>query len=475
MRANFQLSPKLFSHSVMEISDFKSLAMVEGAENYQEAAIILEGPPIEIFAQRAAPTVVMKPLRQRQGKFYFECKTNTGGYMQLGWADESFRAIADEGKGCGDDAHSWAYDGMRRLKWHNNIKEQYGRQWKAGDVISLAVNLEDREVRFGLNGDWEGEMGCAFSGVTFEGAVYPCMSLMRGERVQINLGTETNPFVYPPLKGFLPLTVTYPVVNLENEYNRFSSCAHVVQMGLAENSFTVSFPGEIMVTMMRRGLEYEGKKNALIHAGYEETLRKWYEARGTIEANLGRAGLTKDEIFAIICYTLEKPPVYRHFNGDTRKGYTGDGMDFPILSYLLREGCRKILAATPKENRTRIVYRGVNIKFAAEPGQIVRFGSYTSTTGNISVAEEFQKNSTGSQFVIVTKIGASIKLLSVYPEEDEVLLPPFEVYKVHRVEEAPSRIFLTSCFDDSFVDKYVVDGNAVGETEALVKKLTDLE
>lgn len=68
----------------MEITDLKSIAMVEGAENYQEAAIILEGPPIEIFAQRTAPTVVMKPLRQRHGKFYFECKTNTGGYMQLG-------------------------------------------------------------------------------------------------------------------------------------------------------------------------------------------------------------------------------------------------------------------------------------------------------------------------------------------------------------------------------------------------------
>lgn len=199
--------------------------------------------------------------------------------MQLGWADESFRAIADEGKGCGDDAHSWGYDGMRRLKWHNNIKEQYGRRWKAGDVISLAVNLEDKEVSFGLNGDWEGEMGCAFSGVTFEGAVYPRMSLMRGERVQINLGTQTNPFVYPPPEGFLPLTVTHPVVNLENEYNRFSSFAPVVQMGLAESSFTVSFPGEIMVTMMRRGLEYEGKKNALIQAGYQETLKKmvWSE------------------------------------------------------------------------------------------------------------------------------------------------------------------------------------------------------
>lgn len=455
----------------MEI-DFKSLATVEGADSYQEAAIILEGPPIEIFAQRAAPTVTLKPLRQAQGKFYFECKTNTGGYMQLGWADEGFRAIADEGKGCGDDEHSWAYDGMRRLKWHNNKKEQYGRQWKAGDVICIAVNLDDKEISFGLNGDWTAEMGCAFSRVTFEGAVYPCLSLMRGERVQINLGTKTNPFVYPPPEGFLALTVTHPVANLETEYNRFSSFAHVIQMGLAESSFAVSFPGEIMVKMMRRGLEYEGKKNAIIHAGYEETMKKWQEMKETIEVNLGRAGLTNDEIFAVICYTLENPPVYRHFNTDTRKGYTGDGMDFPILSYLLREACRKILAATPKENRTRIVYRGVTIKFAAQPGQIVRFGSYTSTTGNITVAEDFQKNSTGSQFVIVTKIGASIKMLSAFPEEDEVLLPPYEVYRVHRVEEEPSRIFLASCFDDAFVDKYVVDGNAVGEAEALVKKLT---
>ena len=449
----------------MEI-DFKSLATVEGAENYQEAAIILEGPPIEIFAQRAAPTIVLKPLRQTQGKFYFECKTSTGGYMQLGWADESFRAIADEGKGCGDDEHSWAYDGMRCLKWHNNHKEQYGRSWKAGDMICIAVNLEDKEISFGLNGDWEGEMGCAFSGVTFEGAVYPCLSLMRGQRVQINLGTETNPFVYPPPDGFLPLTVTHPVKTSGPEYSRFSSFAHVqklaIQMGFSEKSFTSSYPGEVMVKIMGRGLEYETKKNALIHAGYEETLKKWQDTKKSIQADVDQAGLTDDEIFAIICYTLEKPPVYRHFNGDTRKGYTGDGMDFPILSYLLSEGCRKILAATPRENRTRTVYRGVAIKFAAEPGQTVRFGSYTSTTGNMAVAEDFQKNSTGTQFVIVTKIGASIKMLSAFPEEDEVLIPPIEQFRVDRVEEVPSRIYLESCFDDSFVDKYTL-GNDKAE------------
>ena len=362
---------------------------------------------------------------------------------------------------------------MRGLKWHNNKKKQYGRQWKAGDVISMAVNLEDGEVSFGLNGDWEGEMGCAFSGVTFKGAVYPCLSLMRGERVQINLGTETNPFVHIPPEGFFPLKVIHPAAVSETEYNRFSTFANVIQMGLAESSFAVSFPGEIMVTMMRRGLAYEGKKNALIHAGYEEAMKKWPQMKEILEINSGRAGLTDDEIFAVICYTLENPPVYRYFNSDTRRGYTGDGMDFPILSYLLREACRKILAATPKESRTRIVYRGVNIRFTAKPGQIVRFGSYTSSTGNIKVAEDFQKKSNGSQFVIVTRIGASIKMLSAFPEEDEVLLPPYEVFRVHRVEEEPSRIFLTSCFDDSFVDRYIVDGSAVSEAEALVKKLTE--
>jgi len=452
----------------MEI-DFNSLATVEGADNYQEAAIILGGPPIEVFAQRAAPTVALKPLRQTHGKFYFECKTNTGGFMQLGCADESFRAIADEGKGCGDDKHSWAYDGMRSLKWHNNIKERYGRRWKAGDVICIAVNLEDKEISFGLNGEWDGEMGIAFSGISFDGGVYPCLSLMRGERVQIHIGNEANPFLFAPPKGFLALTVTQSDKRSESDYGKFSSFARVIQMGLSEESFAVSFPGEIMVEMMGRGLAYEAKKNAMIHAGYEQTLKTWEEKKESVQAELGRAGLTNDEIYAIICYTLEKPPVYRYFNSDTRKGSRGDGMDFPILSYLLREACRKLLAATPKANRTRIVYRGVTIKFAAQPGQIIRFGSYTSTTGNISVAEDFQKNSNGTQFVIVTKIGASVKALSAFPEEDEVLIPPYEVFKVHRIEESPSRIFLSSFFGDDFVERYILDGNVVGEAEALVK------
>lgn len=442
---------------VMSI-DFKSLTEIQGTEEFMsETAIIIEGPPIEILAQRGAPTVVLKPLRQMQGKYYYECKIITDGYMQLGWADEMFKAFADEGKGCGDDAHSWAFDGMRCLKWHLNNKVPYGKRWKAEDVVGFAVDLTSGEIRFSLNGD---DLGPAFTGIVADGAIYPCLTLLRGQRIQINLGTTDNPFVFTPPAGYLPLTVTHPVTSLaQNDYNKFSSFVEVIQLGPQEQSLQDSFSGKIMVEMMKRGLDYEAKKNALVHAGYQETLKTWQERKDSILANLEKLNvqLTEDEIFAIICYTLETPQVYRYFNNETRRGHKTDSIEFPILSYLLEEACKKILAATPKEKRKNTVYRGVNLPFSAEVGKIIRFGNYTSTSLHIEVAQKFQDPTVqNTLFVIVTKVGASIKALSKFPEEEEILIPVCENFRVDRVEKsAPTVIYLTSCLEDSFVDKYV--------------------
>ena len=63
---------------------FPFAAVAEVMETkYQEAAVILPGPPIQIFAQRAAPTVVLKSMQQTQGKFYYECKTITGKFRSI--------------------------------------------------------------------------------------------------------------------------------------------------------------------------------------------------------------------------------------------------------------------------------------------------------------------------------------------------------------------------------------------------------
>ena len=379
--------------------------------------------------------------------------------MQIGWADVQFKASSVDGKGAGDDAHSWAFDGYRCLKWHLNQKESFGKKWNAGDVIGIAIDLDDGKcISFSLNGDWD-VIGIAFENIKFSNAVFPCITLLRGERVELNLGVDSNPFEFsPPSSEYKSLTLTQQLKTLEKS-NRFSSFTSIIDMGMSEHSFTYSFPGEIMVNVMGRGLAYEAKKNAMIHAGYEATLKCWESRKDVLSQNTEGLNLTRDEVFAIICYTLEDPPVYRFFNNDTRKGYKGDGMDFPIISHLLREGCRKILASLPEKSRTRTVYRGVGMQFSASVGQKIRFGSYTSATESKNVADEFMNGTSGTMFIAKTKLGAPLKLLSLYPNEEEVLVPPYETFKVIAIVKTnPIKIHLESTFKDDDVTPYTETG-----------------
>jgi len=41
----------------------------------------------------------------------------------------------------GDDEKSWVVDGVTKCKWHNG-KTEYQCEWKIGDVVGLACDLE---------------------------------------------------------------------------------------------------------------------------------------------------------------------------------------------------------------------------------------------------------------------------------------------------------------------------------------------
>lgn len=440
-----------------ELKGYNDIAESVVSSSYKEAAIILPGPPIHIFAQRAAPTVTFKSLQQAKGMFYFECLTHTGGFMQVGWADAHFKAVIEEGKGVGDDTNSWAYDGTRSLKWHNNVSSSYGKQWKAGDIIGCALNLNHpTEISFSLNGEW---LGTAFENFTFTGYMYPCVTLLRGEHVEFNLGTADNPFVFkPPMINYTYLSVTQPVQN-KTLANRLSDSVTVVNLDMSMHSFDEPFPGEIYVTVMGKGLAYEATKNAIINAGYKETLKFW-EHMYLQRPVLKNLPLTKDEKQAILCYTLENPPVYRFFNNDTQKGFKGEGNDFPILNFLLKEACRKLLKIQIKENKSRLVYRGSRgVYFECNVGDRIKFGRYTSTSVLDNVAANFQDGDGSTKFLIRTKLGVLISMLSLYAEE-EVLVPPFEIFKVVKIEreENNSNIYLESIINDTDIIKYVEEG-----------------
>ena len=72
-----------------------------------------------------------------KGKWYYEAELLTDGVMQLGWADGAFKGDESTGDGVGDDTHSWAFDGCRRLAWSAGEDKPYGtgRSWQRGDVL----------------------------------------------------------------------------------------------------------------------------------------------------------------------------------------------------------------------------------------------------------------------------------------------------------------------------------------------------
>lgn len=64
-----------------------------------------------------------------------------------------FLIITQEGYGIGDDQYSIAFDGCRRLIWHNAKSKSHDLPaWSAGSVLGCLLDLDAKEVIFSLNG-----------------------------------------------------------------------------------------------------------------------------------------------------------------------------------------------------------------------------------------------------------------------------------------------------------------------------------
>ena len=68
--------------------------------------------------------------------------------MKVGWMD----ICAPSDTKLGVDEFSYGFDGHLVKKWHQGA-EQYGREWKAGDVVGCFMDLNDRTISFSLNGE----------------------------------------------------------------------------------------------------------------------------------------------------------------------------------------------------------------------------------------------------------------------------------------------------------------------------------
>ncbi len=184
--------------------------------------------------------------------------------------------------------------------------------------------------------------------------------------------------------------------------------------------------------------QYDGCTEEMAHLVMTEYLEKelnnsaefkmaWQEAENNVSAP--EDDLTENHVIAIYVYTDKE--VYPEFNSAVRSEKEKyKNMTFPwySLHFLLTEAIQ-LLKKTQKG--CKLTYRGTDVEFDRDVlNTEVRFGSFTSSSLNRTVAEDF-----GNVFCFETYTceGAEVTNYSKFPDEDEVLIPPYETFKVTAV------------------------------------------
>ncbi|CAJ1052708.1 NAD(P)(+)--arginine ADP-ribosyltransferase 1-like isoform X2 [Xyrichtys novacula] len=160
--------------------------------------------------------------------------------------------------------------------------------------------------------------------------------------------------------------------------------------------------------------------------------KKWKRHKGKRPSS----SLGKEQIMAIYVYSLNKPKIYLDFNDAvrTQKSKYKTTFRYHSMHFFLTDALQTLNARKPEDERCVTGYRRVNSYFSQDVlNKAVRFGSFTSSSmGWYPSSDRFGDKSC---FEIVTCFGADVSLYSKLGEaEREALIPPYEVFKVTRVE-----------------------------------------
>ncbi|XP_032386361.1 NAD(P)(+)--arginine ADP-ribosyltransferase 1 [Etheostoma spectabile] len=160
--------------------------------------------------------------------------------------------------------------------------------------------------------------------------------------------------------------------------------------------------------------------------------KKWKRKKGKRPST----SLGKEQIMAIYVYTLDKPKIYLDFNDAvrTQKSKYKTTFRYHALHFFLTDALQTLNARKPEKERCLTGYRRVNGYFSQDLlNKVIRFGSFTSSSmGWYPSVERFGDKSC---FKIVTCSGADVSLYSKLGEsEREALIPPYEVFKVIKIE-----------------------------------------
>ncbi|NXQ31217.1 NRT2 ribosyltransferase, partial [Alaudala cheleensis] len=155
-----------------------------------------------------------------------------------------------------------------------------------------------------------------------------------------------------------------------------------------------------------------------------DVARVTWQKRGSVSSPL-----SPDQAVALMAYSTSGTGLYKHFNeavseaGSSRWKYRNN-FHFKSLHFLLTTA----LQTLPRPKQCLWVFRGGrDTRVEAQKGTKVRFGQFASTSRSAAVAQRFGQV---TMFTVRTCHGANIQRFSRFPREQEVLIPPFEIFEV---------------------------------------------
>ncbi|XP_060111467.1 erythroblast NAD(P)(+)--arginine ADP-ribosyltransferase-like [Heteronotia binoei] len=211
----------------------------------------------------------------------------------------------------------------------------------------------------------------------------------------------------------------------EIAFNEMTANSSKPVLNLASYALDDKYKGcmNAMKSNLKSLLKMELATSQTYKATWEEALKEWKKEKDS--KSLPR-NITDFAEVAILTYTSEVPKIYKEFNTATQTAGKGpkeyEAYPFKSLHFLLTWAAKAFQSMQPKCIN---VYRGTNVKFSIK--KMFRFGQFTSTSEDKKVASRFGK---ATFFELFTCKGYSINERSMFKYEDEVLIPPYELFQV---------------------------------------------
>ncbi|NWT25799.1 NARE ribosyltransferase, partial [Cardinalis cardinalis] len=207
----------------------------------------------------------------------------------------------------------------------------------------------------------------------------------------------------------------------------------VVTLDMAQDSFDDQYQGcsTNMTTALPALNHSEFQQNPLFAQAWTKARAEW-QSRGSRVSPLPSPA----QAIALMAYTMKELELYKKFNDAVRvAGHSSqeyrDNFHFKTLHFLLTQALVTLRQAL--KGQCHNVYRGVSkYRFMAKPGDIVRFGQFSSASQSEITAKDFGN---ATVFQVHTCHGVEIREFSNYPDEKEVLIPSFETFEVIKVSQ----------------------------------------